>query len=202
MREEDQFLLQADPYPVVLNTEQEYINHFNSLEFHNYLKDTYGRKYPWYFIIQLNGQSLYVHLKSGKFNIPMDWVYYAGYEKITKKVIQAEENIEKRRLLMMEYGLEDFFEDKKVIHKDIYGELIEATIDGERARFLRCIDGSVEKDEDTLAYYRKMNGVTDDNKRIHYVPVEETVKTAREAAAWSWGIPEKELPETGWDVEA
>ena len=182
---------------------QELKEYIDSFSFVDLLKTKYGVNIPLLYVANIGKvEPLYFTIMFSKLGVNMDWKYYSGLEAITENSIHSEKNIEKRRLLMLEYGIDKFFKKVKLIQQDVYGELIEATIDGERLRFLKCIDGSTEKDIQLILGLREKGGLTLEDKRIHYIEVPDTCKTAKEAAAWTWNLSVDSLKDKGWDVEA
>jgi hypothetical protein len=203
-------------FALCLDTSDAWIEFAKSEKIVNFLKHKYDVDLPYLHEIlvkdvsQPNGyETLYMHVQPAKQGIPMDWVYYAGYEEITSKAITEENNIEKRRLLMMEYGIANYLKDIEILQEDKYGQLISANIDSqvngisglvEKQKFVKVINGTVEPLENQ-EFLRKRGMLTDDGHKIYYIPVLDDVTTAKQGIAKSWDIPEEWLPEKGFYIE-
>lgn len=170
--------------------------YFESTEFVFFCKETFGLKLPYCFII---GNDFYRWIPS-KQGIPMDWEYFSELKPITKEVINNETNIEKRRLLIMEYGVNNYLSDVQTLHSDEYGTLIRANFEGESQQFVRVRNGT-EEPEENKAYLKEKGMLTDDGHKIYYLPVSNEVSTAKEGVEESWALPPGTLPNRGWDYE-
>jgi hypothetical protein len=189
-----------------------------SEEFHRYLIKEYKLNPPALVGVYIKKKGmLYTTLEFTKQGLPMDWAFYSGQRKITKAAILDEHNVEKRRLLMMEYGVSKFFSDIKVIDESAYGTLIEVDLEGEPHKFVKEINGTSEAEAwqqnpslfpsqaafDKHVKDLKIRGmITESGHKLYYEPVPDEMKTAREAQAWMWDVDVAKLPKKGWDWEA
>ncbi len=228
----------VDELEVKFNTPEEYYTYFRSKSFVDYLTKKYGTNIPRFFVGHNpnadKAKQIYPFLfliNPSKRGIPMDFDLFSGHVPITPERIKQEENIEKRRLLIMEYGVNNFFKNQEVIQKDAYGELIKAEVDGDINYFAKVINGTTESDPELISYLKEKNALTSDNRKIYYlaipsldadIPIMKSLKeiesdddyieeiqvgtfritTARAAVAWSWGLIEEDLPIDGWDYES
>lgn len=94
---------------------------------------------------------------------------------ITVKEIQAEENVEVRRVLMERYGLGRYLEDSgaKKIHADELGELYRTDIPG----------------DEPLVMVKVMNSTPepDGSFKPYFLRVPPAIARARDAVAWTFG---------------
>jgi hypothetical protein len=182
------------------SSDEEVEEFFDSTEFVNWAKSEFGKELPFFIQIKLKGDLHFVTYEPSKQGIPMDWVYFAEFEPITEEAIAAENNIEKRRLLMMEYGINKYLKDVREIQSDAYGTLIDALILDEPQKFVRVRNGT-EEPEENKEYLRERGMLTDDGHKIYYIPVPDEIKTAKEGIEWSWDLQKGFLPDKGWDYE-
>ena len=180
-------------------------SHMETPEFINFAKEKFGRDLPFLWLINIGKKEEIFSPNPTKQGIAMDWRFYSEIDEITSEDINNEENIEKRFLLMMEYGINDYLRDVKIIDSDVYGTLVEASIseddDIPKQRFVKVVNGTPEPLE-KVDYYRKRGMLTDSGYRIYYIPVNSNVTTAKEAVADTWGLPTDLLPDEGWDFES
>lgn len=203
-KEDLEYLDMVGLFDVEYNTVEEWKKYVRSTECVEYFKKVYGtitNKIPVIHKIKINGEDRFIFLQPEKMNIEMDWKFYAGLEPITKEAIQKETNIEKRRLLMFEYGIDTFFEGAKTLHKDAYGEYIVATIDKEKTYWLKVKNGTTATGAVLEQLQQKKGSLSPDNKKYYYIPTKAGLKTCREGVALSWGLKEKDLPEKGFAIE-
>jgi len=109
-----------------------------------------------------------------------DWVV-EHKEQITVEKIFAEKNAEIRRVMIDLFGIDQFFAENKtmkLIHKDQYGELYHAQINGDLIAFGKVLDGT-----------HKNN---DGSPKIYILPVDPASRTCREGVAGSYGLKEED----------
>lgn len=196
------YLDQVYETDLVFKNEDEANAYFESIELVNLCKEKFGLKLPFYFKCRLHDEDIYINYMPSKQGIVMDWPYFSEQLPITEEVINNEENIEKRRLLIMEYGITNYLRDIKIISEDKYGVLISAVISGEDEvqKFVKVRNGTPEPEE-KRAYLRERGMLTDDGHKIYYIPVPEHIQTAKEGIEDSWNLPAGLLPTSGWDYE-
>lgn len=182
-------------------SEQDFLDYVNQESIVDYLKEKYEDKLPAWFEFKIEGQACYWDGMYEKQGIPMDWDFFSGQAEIIQKSIEEEENIEKRRLLMMEYGINKYLQNVQTLQTDAYGTLIQAEILGEDQKFVKVRNGTREPIEN-WAYLKERGMLTYDNHKIYYIPVPDEIRTAKEGIAWSWDISKDCLPEKGWDEES
>lgn len=202
MAEETMFKDKVFKFDNTFKDKTEFEAFVNSRAFIDLMIAEEGEKLPFLFEAVIEGNVQFIHIQPAKQGIPMDWHFYAGFKEITKKDIQTETNIEKRRLLMMEFGVANFFDKIKELNTDAYGSLIETKVDGERQLFIKVRNGTEEQNKEYIKYLKSKKMLYGKNQRIYYIPVADHVTTAREAVAWSWDVPIEWLPETGFDLES
>lgn len=189
------------------SSEEELTEFFNTEKFVRTCKELYGRNLPALFRFMVNDEPVFAVPNILKQGLPMDWRFFAEIDPITAEDINAEENIEKRRALIIEYGVNNYLKNVEVLSKDAYGVLIEANIDGtddaegERQRFVKVRNGT-EEPEENKASLREKGMLTDDGHKIYYIPVGDEITTAKMGIEWSWDLPEGSLPAAGWDEES
>lgn len=95
---------------------------------------------------------------------------------ITPKMIQEQENVEIRRVMLDTYGTERFIQDvgSKVIAEDNFGKLYYQEVE----------------DDEPLVYVRVTNSTpeTDGSFKDYWLRVPPGTKTPKEGVAWSFGI--------------
>jgi hypothetical protein len=138
-------------------------------------------------------------------------------ETITVKEIREQANIEQRRVLIDQYGIQNYIEDSggQMIHKDEFGELwLEGGVDvvrrrrtvehalmgrltpvvqdlGEETRFLRSQPSRGAQDEPIMMLHCFDRSST----REYWIRVPPTMLSAHEAAAWTFNLsPEEYKP--------
>lgn len=176
-------------------------DYFESPTFIKWAREEFGLELPFLFVVDINGEEEMFTPNPTKQGIPMDWRFYSEIDKITAADISAETNIEKRRLLIMEYGVNNYLQDVKALGTDVYGTLIKATIEGMEQQFVKVRNGTEELEEDK-AFLREKNMLTADGHKIYYIPVSSKVRTAKQGIEESWGLPKGTLPNAGWDYES
>jgi hypothetical protein len=101
-------------------------------------------------------------------------------ERISPDRIRAEGNVEVRRVMIERYGYSRYLLDSKaeVIHQDEFGTLYRARLVGDEA----------------LVMVRVVNATSepDGSLKEHFLRVPPTIRRAREAIAWTFGLEEKE----------
>ena len=184
-------------------SEQEAINWFQGSEFILAAKKKFGAELPVMFEVQIGIKTLYHSPVFEKQGIPMDWEYYTEQKPITPEVISAERNAEKRALLMLEYGILDFLENIQHIDTHpVYGMLISSTMPNELGeQFWVIVEDPQPITKEKRQYLRERNMLSDKGNELVYIPVPDTMCTAKEAVAWTFGLQEQDLPEEGFDVE-
>lgn len=181
-------------------SEEEAVELFSTPAFITWAKEEFGRELPALFVCKVAGEQAYAVPDLKKQGIPMDWRFYAEIDEITAADIDAEQNIEKRRLLMMEFGINNYLQDVTVLGTDAFGTLLEATIEGDRQKYVKVRNGTPEPEE-KHDYLRERGMLTDDGHKIYYIPVSNDAATAKEAVEESWGLPKGLLPQT-WGFES
>ena len=95
-------------------------------------------------------------------------------EQITAEGIDAERNVEVRRLMIQRYGYDRYISKCKIVHRDDTGILRSGSDErGRRIGLVEVINGSCEPDGTRKTYFLK-------------VPPE--CQTACEAVAWTYGM--------------
>lgn len=187
-----------------LDEVQEYVN---TPAFYKELTANNSDKAPGIAIVTLRGQSVpeILFLSFEQNGIPIDWCYDNQSKPITLESIKKESNTEKRRLLIMKYGLGAFEKDMgfKTVSCDAYGTLmyVKNELFPTGQQFVKVINGTpepVEKWEEL----KKAQAITKDGRKYYYCPVPLTVKTAKEGIAFTWDIDPDILPDKGWDFES
>lgn len=98
---------------------------------------------------------------------------------LTVSRIQKESNIEKKRAYINLFGQERFLKESNavLIHKDDFGELFEAKIEGdENLKIVKVVNSSPEPDGTFKDYF---------------IRVPPAMKTAKEAVAWTFQLTEE-----------
>lgn len=197
--------------------------YFDTLEFVEYCKALGGLEVPVLFqckIESLPEPEYFIEYVPTKNGIPMDWHFFSEQVPITVEDIEAETNIEKRTLLMMEYGVANYLNNITILHEDVYGVLLEADMSGERQKFVKVTNGTPETLE-KQDYYRDRGMLGKNGCRLYYIPVgnegrfphkwdgqkvtewaQYPITTAKQAVASSWEMNPDLLPEAGWDFES
>lgn len=183
------------------NSEVEIKAYFDDPKFIKELAIKYKKEIPAMFVCTLNKDMRFIKFEPTKQGILMDWRFFAEIDKITKEDINFEKNIEKRRLLIMEYGVNNYFEEVQVLNKSIYGKLISTNFLGSKQQFVQVRNGTIEPEENR-EYLKEKQMLTKDNHKIYYIPVSDFVTTAKEGIEESWGLSKGVLPESGWDFES
>lgn len=110
-------------------------------------------------------------------------------KSITLEEIVAEENIERRRILIDRFGIERYLEgiDAKIIHADETGTLWQENIE-EVERWRR------ERQLAPLTVVEVVNCTPekDGGRRHYFLRVPPTMTKAREAVAWTFGLESDE----------
>lgn len=138
---------------IIFENVEEIEKYFNDITFIDAAITLYGEKIPLVFEVELKGEErkIFVNLvpfKDGS-GLPMEWKFYTGQVDITEEDINNETNIEKRRGLMLEYGLTKYLQDSKVIQEDNYGTLMDVHFKGDGGdsitqRIAKVINGTNE----------------------------------------------------------
>ncbi len=101
-------------------------------------------------------------------------------EKITIEEINTEYNVEIRRVMIERYGIERFIHDSQaeVIHEDEFGALYRKNFRG----------------HDAMAMVKVINRTpeADGSFKSYFLDVPPHMRTARQAVAWTFGLPERE----------
>ncbi|MBX9666023.1 MAG: hypothetical protein K2X93_00335 [Candidatus Obscuribacterales bacterium] len=97
-------------------------------------------------------------------------------ESITLSMIEAERNTELRRVLIERFGEERFIKESgaDIVHEDDCGVLYKKDMTGEVFTMVRVINSTEEPDG---------------TRRHYFLRVPEEMQTAREAVAWTFGMP-------------
>jgi len=104
--------------------------------------------------------------------------------EIPVEMIQACKNVEQRRVIIKRYGQQRYMEKLglKPVHRDDWGELYKAPVPGdEDLTMVKVVNNTPEKDGTYKDYW---------------LPVPPSMKTAKEAVAWTWAKPEQEFNPT------
>jgi len=194
----------------VFESEKDMMAWASSKEFIQHCINLYKDKIPsrWTFAIKQSDGKYTAKVWSfipAKAGIALDWVFYAGLKEITTEDILNERNVEKRYLLMAEYGLSEFIKNHKVINEDAYGILMDVKFEhdpGTIQKVCKVKNGSIEP-PNTREFLRSRSMLSEDGKKYYYIfiPNNLNIKTAREAVAWSWNRPVKWFPKEGFNFE-
>ena len=99
-------------------------------------------------------------------------------EKITVGAINAQKNIEVRRVMIERFGYERYISDMPVIHEDATGKLRRCfDSKGQRAGVVEVVNGTKEPDG---------------TRNTYFLSVPPECRTAIEAVAWTYGLTAEE----------
>lgn len=179
----------------------------NSASFREALKERLRKqgvnKIPLLLTVTLDNVVTPVHLIFEEQGLLSYAKYELGLEEVTEDAIMAEQNTERRRLLMMKYGIAKFFDKSKIISSDVYGTIIEVELQGDRTgptRFIKLINDTEEPEERKAQLQER--GMLENNRRIYYEPIPLEINTGKEAMAWRCNVPIDAFPDDGWSAKA
>ena len=109
------------------------------------------------------------------------WARFFEPDAITLEVIRSEENLEVRRLMIDRYGPERYVADcgATLVDSDEYGELW----------WIGSVPGRRRLPEMAMVKVVDATPGPDGRRRVYWLHVPPTVQTAREAVAWTFGLP-------------